>query len=271
MDTLIVMTDSAKSLEKPEFEQLLAPISGQIRGYIYRMIGNRADSEDLLQETLRKAYERREKLLERSAFKAWIYRIATSTCLDFLRKKKRWSDLVQKEVERECHEDQEQQQGVIDATRDSEFTFDAHAHLSFCFTCVGRSLPPDQQAAIVLKEVLGLTNQEAADTLELGEGKFRHALSDGRRAMEASFDGLCSLVNKKGICHQCEGLRGATAAERRGPSLPVLTENPWRARISAVKKGPVEDGVSQPLHELLFSRMERVNRERCSGHLRESE
>ena len=125
---------------------------------------------------------------------------------------------------------------IVATTKDAEFEFDVREHTSFCFTCVARSRSPEQEAAIVLKEILSLTNSEAADALGVTKSVLRHRLSDGRRSMEKSFDGLCALVNKGGMCHQCAGFRNATALKRRGPTLPVLNNaaNSWEARLEQV-------------------------------------
>ncbi len=125
-------------------------------------------------------------------------------------------------VEQECAEDDELRGKVIATTKDAEFEFDVRAHLSVCFTCVARSLEPEDEAAIVLREILSLSNREAADALGVTESVLRHKLRDARRAMEETFDGLCALVNEEGVWHQCAGFRGATGAERGGPSLPLL-------------------------------------------------
>lgn len=258
------MSPPPPQLAPAEFEDLVTRLIPELRGFIYRMIGNRADSEDLLQDALRKAWERQSSLKDAGAFRAWLYRIAASTSLDFLRKKKRWSALVQVDVEQECHEDEAKRQEVIDTTRDADFAFDVHEHISHCFTCVGRSLPAEQYAAIVLREFVGFTNQEAADVLGLGEGKLRHDLSAGRAAMTESFEGLCALVSKQGMCRQCAGFRSAVPEEKRGPALPVLNDpaTSWAVRLEAARQKGVEDGVSQTLHELLFARSEEIEARR---------
>lgn len=265
MATLIPMSNPRAQLVPAEFEEQVTRLRPELRAFIYRMIGNRADSEDLLQDSLRKAWERQSSLKDAAALRAWLYRIAASTSLDFLRKKKRWSALVQVDVERECHEDEAKKQEVIDTTRDPDFAFDVHEHISHCFTCVGRSLPPEQYAAIVLREFVSLTNQEAADVLEIGEGKLRHDLSAGRLAMQEAFDGLCALVNKEGMCRQCAGFRGAVPEEKRDPSLPVLNEaeSSWSRRIEAARQKGVQDGISQTLHELLMARSEAIEARRA--------
>lgn len=243
-----------------KFEELLAPHNDLLRGYVHRLVGHPSDAEDLIQDILLKALERISTLRSEGAFRSWLMSIATSTSLDHLRKLGRWRPYSQSYVEQECADSEELRNEVIETTRDPEFEFDVREHISFCFTCVARSLEPEQEAAIILREVLGLSNREAAETLGVTESVLRHHLSDGRRSMEASFEGLCALVNKEGMCHQCSGFRSATAKERRGPALPVLnnSEDVWKARLQEVRAKNFEGGVSSALHTLLFTRIKRL-------------
>ncbi|WP_308805677.1 sigma-70 family RNA polymerase sigma factor [Acrocarpospora corrugata] len=53
------------------------------------MVGSYDDSEDLAQDTFLRAWRNRDGFQRRSSFRAWLYRIATNTCLDFLRRNTR--------------------------------------------------------------------------------------------------------------------------------------------------------------------------------------
>lgn len=245
--------------DSQRFDALLAPHRAKLGGYVHRLIGHPADAQDVMQDVLVKALQALHTLRAEVTFERWIYQLATRTCIDHLRKQKRWRPLSQHYAEAECAEDDDKRAEVVATTRDAEFEFDVREHMAFCFTCVGRSLPAEQQAAIVLREIVGLGNREAADTLGVTESVLRHHLSAGRRSMEDTYDGLCSLVGKQGICHQCSGFRAATAPARRGPSLPVLDgPDPWAARTAAARSRHFLDGQSVTLHDLLFDRIRRL-------------
>src|SRR5262245_11380408 len=53
-----------------------------------RLVGSFEDAEDLVQETLLRAWQKRESYEGRAPFRAWLYRIATNSTLDYLDKRK---------------------------------------------------------------------------------------------------------------------------------------------------------------------------------------
>src|SRR5580693_6629006 len=71
------MTDHA-------FEQLVSPHSAELRLHCYRMLGSSHDGDDMVQETLVRAWRAKESLDDPRATRSWLYRIATNVCLDEL-------------------------------------------------------------------------------------------------------------------------------------------------------------------------------------------
>lgn len=94
------MDDEKKLLQELQngdiraFEALLAGYERHIFAYLYRMAQNRSDAEDLTQETFLKLYTHRKTVDPEKNFRAWLFRIATTTCYDWLRKKKRSKEIL---------------------------------------------------------------------------------------------------------------------------------------------------------------------------------
>ncbi|MDX1417855.1 MAG: sigma-70 region 4 domain-containing protein, partial [Candidatus Promineifilaceae bacterium] len=86
--------------------------------------------------------------------------------------------------------------------------FEIKEHIAFCFTCVSRSLPLEQQLALLLKEVYGFKVKEIAKIINRSEAMVKYYLHLGRGKMIEIFDNRCSLINKQGVCYQCTELNG---------------------------------------------------------------
>jgi RNA polymerase sigma-70 factor (ECF subfamily) len=80
-----VLVERARRGEMDAFEALYKRHSSAIFGLTLRMLQNRADAEDMLQEIFLQAYDRLPSFEGRSAFGTWLYRLSVNRCLDHLR------------------------------------------------------------------------------------------------------------------------------------------------------------------------------------------
>src|SRR6185436_9971057 len=71
------------------FTSQAEPHRQELKIHCYRMVASFEDAEDLVQETFLRAWRARETFQGRSSFRAWLYRIATNACLDFIERSKR--------------------------------------------------------------------------------------------------------------------------------------------------------------------------------------
>jgi RNA polymerase sigma-70 factor, ECF subfamily len=260
----LALVEKARSGDEAAFGSLVEPWRRPLIGYIYRMVTHRQDAEDLLQDVLVRVLENIREYRGEAPFKSWLFGIATHVCLDHLRRKKRWRVEAQKIAEEEAHADPEALPQLVKLTRRPEFRFEVREHIAFCFSCVSRTLPPEEQAAIMLKEVLGFTNQEAAGILSISEPVFRHRLSAARGKMIGDFEGLCALINKSGVCYQCSALREISGEANRGPDLvqievapgvAVNPENLFDARLAIVRDVNLEGGRTRAMHDVFFENL----------------
>ncbi|HET9224820.1 MAG TPA: sigma-70 family RNA polymerase sigma factor [Roseiflexaceae bacterium] len=75
---------AARAGDEPAFGALVERYRRELQVHCYRMLGSYEDSEDLVQEAFLRAWRKRESFEGRSTFRAWLYRIASNACLDFL-------------------------------------------------------------------------------------------------------------------------------------------------------------------------------------------
>jgi len=238
--------------DRQAFDALLLEHRARLRGVIRRMIGHPEDTEDLVQDSILRAWESIKSYRGDAAFGTWLCAIGLRQAIDHLRAQKRWRTESQIAYSNECARSDTLGAEVMSVISDPAFAYEAEEHIAYCFTCVGRSLPPEEQAVLVAREVMGLTAPEAAKALGVTDAVLRHRLSAARSEMERRYEGLCSLVNKRGVCYQCEGLRSATPEPRQGAATPRIRDLDERLRI--VRRMDVDRGASQAMHDLFWRR-----------------
>lgn len=221
----------AKAGDRKAFDQLVLAELPKLRRIVRHMIGHPEDSEDVLQEALLKAWSGLSGFEERAAFSTWVATIVSRAAIDHLRRQKRWRVEAQVAYANLCAQSEELSGEVMAAASDPEFAFEVREHVAYCFACVGRSLPPDEQAALVIRDVLDLSAREASDVLGISDSVLRHRLAAARTAMQERYEGLCALVSKTGICHQCAGLRMLAPEGRQGGSFPDVADLAERMAI----------------------------------------
>ena len=78
----------AKDGDQDAFGELVRTYHERVLAVTRNMVRNHEDACDLAQQTWVKAWNKIDTFKEQSKFYTWLYRIATLTCIDFLRKKK---------------------------------------------------------------------------------------------------------------------------------------------------------------------------------------
>jgi RNA polymerase sigma-70 factor (ECF subfamily) len=145
--------------------------------HCYRMTGRRADADDLCQEAIARAIERASDLAEAARADAWLFRIATTVCLDHLRRQRRIervTELVDPVVlDHTAAPPDDPQAAVI--LRDD---------VRFAVVVALQRLAPKQRAALLLHDVCGLELGDVATTLGTNANAAKSALHRARAALE---------------------------------------------------------------------------------------
>ena len=204
-----VLLASAREGDIEAFSRLFEAFRAELQSYIYRLLTNRADAEDLTHDTFLRAFEKLDSFRGESSLKTWVFSIATNLCMDILRKRKRWPVDAQDQSRATSIGSPEITGQYLSVNQNSTHgTYEVREHIDFCFTCISKTLPIEQQVALMLKDVYGFKVKEVSAILGTTLGAAKHLLHNARTTMTRIFKDRCSLVNKNGICYQCSELNG---------------------------------------------------------------
>jgi len=157
-------------------------------GTALRLAGPGADAEDLVAETVSKAWAAIETLQDRRRFRPWIFRILHNCCVsEFRRKSARSSELAYAE------DGEEELATLLNSQSDEFLVWWANPEREFFNDVLGdtiisaiESLPEAFRMVILLVNVEGLTYDEAAEALGVPQGTIRSRMKRGRTMLQKS-------------------------------------------------------------------------------------
>jgi RNA polymerase sigma-70 factor, ECF subfamily len=191
------------------FQKLFAEFQPQLKSYLYRLLTDRNDTDDLTHDTFVKAFDKVGTFKGEASLKTWVFQIATHLAYDFLKKYKRWQNDAQDQSKAFALANSFVTEAFFEVHHKSVYgQYEMTEHLDFCFTCLSKTLPIEQQVALILKEMYDFSVKEIVLILEKSEGVVKHLLVDARQTMTRIFEQRCALINKNGVCHQCSELNG---------------------------------------------------------------
>ncbi|HEX3920772.1 MAG TPA: sigma-70 family RNA polymerase sigma factor [Streptosporangiaceae bacterium] len=189
------LIDRARYGDETAFQELVGPYQRELQVHCYRILGSVADAEDALQETLVTAWRSLRQFEGRASVRTWMYRIATTRCLNILRSASRrpamtlpqgveppepsrlgealwlepYPDLLLEELP--------------DASAGPEARYEAREAMSVAFVTALQLLPPRQRAALILRDVLDFPASEVAAMLDTTEQSVTSALKRARATL----------------------------------------------------------------------------------------
>ncbi len=192
-----------------DYQKEFLEFQPQLKSFIYRLVTNAQDTEDLMQDVYIKAFDALASFQGKSSFKTWVFTIASNKSKDHLRSQKRWHEDYQDNCRTATYNSAALQEEMGQLTATSPHgRYVINEHIEFCFTCMSKTLLVEEQVCIMLKEIYSFKIQEIITITGLTEGKVKHALANARKRYHKIFNDRCSLINKKGVCHQCTELNG---------------------------------------------------------------
>jgi RNA polymerase sigma-70 factor, ECF subfamily len=194
--TQITLILAAQAGDQMAFATLVEPYRRELLIHCYRMLGSLSDAEDLVQEVLLRAWEKRATLTSPGSYRAWLYRIATNLCLNMLSRAPRRS------LPPETHPKSNPGSPLPEPAREpiwlEPFPDDLltdphtgpedralqHEYITLAFLVALQHLTPAQRAILLLREVLEWPAAEVAEWLNLSVPAVNSALQRARRTLQ---------------------------------------------------------------------------------------
>ncbi len=193
------LLEAARGGDEGAYGLLVDAYRGELHAHCYRMLGSVHDAEDALQEALLRAWRGLPKFAGDSSLRSWLYRIATNTSLDLIGRRKKHrvlpidygpaadphggpGDPVVESVWIEPYADQEP--AIEDGYLSPDARYEQRESVELAFIAALQHLPPNQRAVLILREVLGFSAKETADSLETTTQSVNSALQRARKTVE---------------------------------------------------------------------------------------
>ncbi len=188
---------AARGGDESAFASLVEPYRGALHAHCYRMLGSVHDAEDALQDALLRAWRGLPKFEGRSSLRSWLYTIATNASLSAIEKRPKRvlpidyaaadphggpGEPLVESVWIEPYPDETL--GVEDGFAAPEARYEQKESVELAFIAALQHLPANQRAVLILREVLGFSAKEAADTLDTSTASVNSALQRARATVE---------------------------------------------------------------------------------------
>jgi RNA polymerase sigma-70 factor (ECF subfamily) len=188
----------ARARDNDAFQELTDPHRRELHVHCYRILGSFQDAEDVLQETLLSAWQSLDRFDGRS-LRAWLYRIATNRCLNYLRDASRRPQVAAEPASRSPFANATRSDEpwwlepypdalLADVALSPEARYDARESIALSFVAGLQHLPPQQRTALVLRDVLGFPVAEIAEILDSTPAAVNSALQRARAGLRFSGD-----------------------------------------------------------------------------------
>jgi RNA polymerase sigma-70 factor (ECF subfamily) len=183
--------DMSSTGDDAAFARTVDGYRGELRVHCYRMLGSFTDAEDLVQETLLRAWRARASFEGRSTVRAWLYRIATNACLDTLRTHpERVVPVgdVGEPAPSEIPWLQPYPDRLLDGTapgaEEPAALVVARETIELAYLATIQLLPANQRAVLILRDVLDFSAAETADLLDTSVASVTSALQRARATLK---------------------------------------------------------------------------------------
>jgi RNA polymerase sigma factor (sigma-70 family) len=162
---------AARAGDADAFGRLVAPHRAALHAHCARMLGSAHDAEDVLQETLLRAWRGLRRFEQRSALRSWLYRIATNCALTVLQRRRA---TVPADDAGEPADGADLEAAAQERDGLERALLAAHAHL-----------PPRQRTVLILRDAFDFSAPEVAASLQTTTASVNSALQRARATVGA--------------------------------------------------------------------------------------
>jgi RNA polymerase sigma-70 factor (ECF subfamily) len=162
--------DATRSGDLPAFELLMRRYERLVLVTALRLVGNLPDAQDVSQEVFLKLYRNQGKLASDDAVASWLYRVTVNACHD-LRRRRRPEDPIENE-------------GQLTSGATNQHEVLAESERSRALQLSLRILSEKERAALVLRDLEGLSTEEVAQALGCTEATVRSQVCKARVKMK---------------------------------------------------------------------------------------
>ena len=168
---------AAQAGDERAFRELVGPYRHALEVHCYRMLGSAHDAEDVVQETLLRAWRALERFEPRAQLQTWLYRIATNACLDELERRPRRPEPIDPFPDVLPGE-------AAAPTYDPVARYAIREGMELALLRAIQELPGRQRAVLIFRDVLGWTAPEVAELLESTVASINSALQRARATID---------------------------------------------------------------------------------------
>jgi RNA polymerase sigma-70 factor (ECF subfamily) len=169
------LLERAKSGDLDAFDELMRANEKQVLGTALRLLGNLEDAQDAAQETFLRLYKSLNRLPDIQEIRSWLYRVTVNVCNDMHRARRRrgWEPLSGLEP--------------TSSQPDPELAW-VHQERGKLVEMALKTLPEKERAAVVLRDMQGLSTREVAGILGSSEVTVRSQISVARGKLKKFTD-----------------------------------------------------------------------------------
>jgi RNA polymerase sigma-70 factor, ECF subfamily len=192
------LLEAARGGDEDAFRRLVEPHRAELHAHCYRMLGSLHDAEDALQDALLRAWRGLDSFQGRSSLRSWLYRIATNTSLDAIARRPKRVLPVDYGPPTDPHDAPQmplaesvwvepypdERLGVEDGYAAPEARYEQREAVELAFVAALQYLPATQRAVLILREVLGFSAREVAESLDTTVPAVNSALQRARKAVD---------------------------------------------------------------------------------------